>query len=129
MIVFLYLISILKVYICHFLLTERIFHLKSDLLFHILYMCMFDEIFDFFCLMGKNAFLAIFFSIPFYFIAAFALMPFSIVFGIDGGGDIISKVIYLIVFINLMMDDLDINIKHIPSIKKLVKQFKNKIFG
>ena len=94
---------------------------------------MFGKIFDFLVSVAVNGFFAIFIAAIFYIILAivfaFAMIPVSIIAGDNianqimnfAGNDFGYKIVYAIVFISMMMDDLGI-----PNIKTAIKKWRKK---
>ncbi len=95
---------------------------------------MFDKIMYFLLSLAVNGFLAIFIAIFFYIILAiiftFAMIPVLIIAGGGIGKQIMDfvvsdfgyKIVYIVVFTSLMMDDLEI----IPKIKTVIKKWRKK---
>lgn len=94
---------------------------------------MFTKAFDFLVKVAVSGFLAIFIAAIFYivlaFVFVFAMIPVSIIAG-DGvaqkimdcaGNDLGYKVVYAIVFISMVMDDLGV-----PNIKTVFRRWRQK---
>ncbi len=95
---------------------------------------MFDKVIYFLLSLAINGFIAIFIATFFYIILVliftFAMTPVFIVAGGDIGKQIIDfvvndfgyKIVYIVVFTSMMMDDLGI----IPKIKTVIKKWREK---
>lgn len=94
---------------------------------------MFGKIFGFLVSVAVNGFFAIFVAMFFYIILAivflFAMIPVWVIAGDNiakqiiefAGRDFGYKIVYIIVFVSMMMDDLDI-----PNFKTLFKKWREK---
>ena len=94
---------------------------------------MFDKVFNFLVSVAINGFFAIFIAAFFYIILAivfvFAMIPIAIIAGDNvanqimnfAGNDFGYKIIYIVVFVSMMMDDLGI-----PNIKTAFKKWRKK---